>query len=281
MSEGNGRQHHYHADAKVLEGHLLRPLEQEIKPQAPATLAPEGGYIAQEVEKYWLESVISFHSAYTQVSGNRDLKPGHGWSTLSTTVIEGLQVLEVLTADKIVGQIITEHPLEGYVPSVSFLGTRFENLRIAGHPVHLDLDLEIFGPKPANDGAYTQDPGFVGRVSSQYNRILGHPNLPDELLERYNQLSSNLGKPEAAECSLVNHATGSYPGISCGHVIKIPNFGTITLAKVTVTHEDFKAETGISAKTTIGLTMIGLDLGCPISGTGTLGSGSTNGGSWP
>jgi len=64
-------------------------------------------------------------------------------------------VLDVLTADRVVGQIITEHPLVGYVPIISFLGTRFENLRIAGHPVELDLDLNILGDKPARPTALT------------------------------------------------------------------------------------------------------------------------------
>jgi hypothetical protein len=277
MSEANGRQHLYNADAKILEGHLRIPLIQDIKPQAPATLTEKGGYVAQQLEDYWLESVISFKHAYTQVAGNPDPKPGHGWSTLSTTVVEGLQVLEVLTADKVVGQIITEHPLEGYVPSISFLGTRFENLRIAGHPVKLDLDLEIFGPKPANDGAYTHEPYFLKRVSSQYNRILEHENLPEDLLERYKQFSADLGKSEAVECSLVNHAAGSYPGPSFGHVIRIPNFGTITLAKLTVTHENPKQETGVPTKTTLRLTMLDLKLGCAIDGDIPIGGGGTNG----
>jgi len=66
---------------------------------------------------------------------------------LTSSVIEGLNILDVITADRIVGQTITNHPLVGYVPSISFLGTRFENLRIAGNPVELDLNHDIFGPR--------------------------------------------------------------------------------------------------------------------------------------
>src|ERR1035441_735731 len=85
--------------------------------------------------------------------------------------------------------------------SVPPLGTRFENLRIAGHPVELDIDHEIFGSKPAVDAPYTGDRGFLGRVSRQYERIRQHKDLPAELLERYNRLSSTLGAAEAVECS--------------------------------------------------------------------------------
>jgi len=123
------------------------------------------------------------------VSGSRSPKPGKGWDTLTTTVVEGLNVMEVLTADRVVGQTITEHPLVGYVPTISFLGTRFENLRIAGYPVELEFDHNIFGPKPLDDAPYTHDAGLISRVARQYDRIGSHKDLPAELVERYNRLS--------------------------------------------------------------------------------------------
>lgn len=281
MSEANGRTHTYHSEATVLEGHLRLPLEQEIKPKAAVKLPEQGGYLSQRAENYRLESVISFRSAYTQVAGNRDVKPGHGWATLTTSVVEGLNVLDVVTADRVVGQIATQHPLVGYVPTVSFLGTRFENLRIAGHPVELEMDLDVLGAKPENDAAYTTDSGLLARVTSLYDRIRGHQDLPADLGERYNRLASTLGSPEEVECSLVNRATGGLPGLCFGHVITIPNFGKIILAKLTAKHEDFKAETGIPERTTLHLTMIELELGCAIAGSVAVAEMSTNGRSKP
>ncbi|MGA2277485.1 MAG: hypothetical protein ABSG00_07765 [Terracidiphilus sp.] len=277
MPEENKRKHIYDAEATVLTGHLKLPVSQKIEPQAHSKLVKEGGYFSQVSDGYQLESVLSFRSAYSHVAGNRDLKPGRGWNTLTTTVVEGLNVLEVLTADRVVGQIITEHPLEGHVPTISFLGTRFENLRIAGHPVELELDHQIIGPKPAKDAGYARDAGFVSRVSSQYERIRKSKELPKELQERYNQLSSTLGSAEAVECSLVNQAAGGYPGMSFGHVIRIPGFGIITLAKVTVKHEELHAKTKVPKKTTVSLTMIDLKLGCAIHGTVPIGGGRQNG----
>jgi hypothetical protein len=277
MSDVKEQTHLYHAEATVLQGHLQLPLERKIEPHAHSKLPETGGYFTQRSDGYQLESVVSFRSAYSHVAGNRSLKPGEGWFTMTTTVIEGLNVMEVLTADRVVGQIITEHPLEGYVPSVSFLGTHFENLRIAGHPVELDLDDGIFGVKPASDAAYTSDKGFLGRVSSQYDRIRKHKDLPVDLKEQYNRLSSTLGASEAVECSLVNQADGGYPGKSFGHVIKIPGFGTITLAKLTVKHESPHPKTKAPTKTTFNLTMIDLNLGCVISGRVPIGGGTNNG----
>ena len=148
-------------------------------------------------------------------------------------------MLEVVTADRVVGQTITEHPLDGYMPSISFLGTRFENLRIAGFPVELEFDQEIFGSKPVNDLPYTAGCGRCSAASAASTTAsCKNKNLPAALQERYNQLSSTLGASEAVECSLVNQAAGLFPGTIFGNVITIPGFGTITLAKLTVKHED-------------------------------------------
>ena len=278
MPKVKERTHEYDAETMVLSGHLVLPVSQKIEPQAHTKLPENGGYFSQRLDGYRLESVISFRSAYSHVSGNKSNKTGGGWNTLTTTVVEGLNVLEVLTADRVVGQTITEHPLEGYMPSISFLGTRFENLRIAGYPVKMEFDYDIFGPRPINDLPYVKDAGVVSRVSRQYDRILRNKNLPAALQERYNQLSSTLGGSEEVECSLVNRVAGLFPGSSFGNVITVPGFGTITLAKLTVKHEDQHEKTKVYKKTTFTLTMIDLKLGCAIEGAMGIGGNGTNGG---
>ena len=279
--EVNGRSHRYNAQATVVSGYLTLPLKQEVRSQARITLPDSGGYISQHSDNYRLEGVLSYRSAYTQVAGNRSTKPGQGWSTLTTSVIEGLNVLDVVTADRVVGQTITEHPLEGYVPSVNFLGTRFENLRIAGHPVALEMNLNVLGGKPANDTSYSHDPGVGERVSSQYKRLIGHGDLPGDMRERYNRLSSSLRGAETVECSLVNQVTGSFPGRSYGHIIDIPDFGKVILGKLSITTEALKGGAPNATKTTIKLMMIDLELGCVADGSVGLVGGDTNGGTLP
>ncbi|MGA2848518.1 MAG: hypothetical protein ABSE46_05955 [Terracidiphilus sp.] len=281
MSGAVQRSHKFNAEAKVLEGSLRQPLAQKVPTQAHAQLDAEGGYGVQHTTDYRLEGLISLRAGHSQVAGNSGTKPGHGWSTLVTTVIEDLNILQVVTADRVVAQIITEHPLEGYVPTISFLGTRFENLRVAGHPIHLDLNFELFGPKPAGDAPYIKEPGFLSHVASQYDRILKSREVPDDLSGQYNQLSSSLGKTESVECSLVNQVTSSHPGRSFGHIIRIPEFGTVTLAKLKIRQEDPNPESGIPMKTTVTLTMVDLKLGCVIDGDIPIGTGSSNGGTWP
>lgn len=280
LPEKEERYHIYFAEASALEGELKLPFVQRLSTPTFVKLNEKGGYLSQHTDTFRLGGVISFRSAYTQVAGNRDEKPGHGWNTLSTSVIEGLNVLDVVTADRVVAQMSTDHPLVGYVPTVTFLGTRFENLRISGHPVKLDFEPNIVGPKPANDAPYTTDPGFLDRVRQQYERIRGHQNLPADIAEGYNQLPSSSGNRESIECSLVNQAEGSYPGRSFGHVIDVPNFGRIYLGVLRIEHSEFNSD-DIPKKTTISLTMIKMKWGCPISGEGGVGSLINNGGGKP
>ena len=269
--------HSYFAEAVSLEGHLRLPFAQVIHPQDNVVLGERGGYFTRRSENFRLGGAISYKSAYTQVAGNRDDKPDHGFNTLATAVLEGLNVFDVVTADRIVSQISTDHPLDGHVPTVTFLGSRFDNLRIAGHPVKLDFDANILGPKPANDAPYTSDPGFLDRATRQYERIRGQKNLPAEIGRRYNQLPSSSANRESIECSLVNQAEGSYPGHSFGHVIDVPHFGKIFLATLRLDQSEFDPQTGIPRKTLISLSMIRMEMGCTGSGSSSGGNTKTNG----
>jgi hypothetical protein len=271
MAGGQPRKHHFHGEAEVLNAQLQLPLLQDVKSQAYVKLPDEGGYRSEQAHNYRLEGVLSFREAYTQVAGNRSVKDGRGWITLVTSVVIGLNVLDVVTADRVVAQMSTEHPLEGYVPTVTFLGTRFENLRIGGHEVDPTLNLGICGPKPANDGLYILDPSFLGRVSHQYAAINKAKGVPAVVQQRYNTalldpVRIQKAQAEAAaaankqvvkpkiECSLVDSAASTASGTAFGHIIVVPGFGTVSLAELTVEDDSFH------------LTMINLDLGCLADG---------------
>ena len=284
MPEEEPRIHAFFADATTIEGNLEIPLDQRIERQSFVRLPEAGGYLTRRSGEFLIGSAVSFKSAYTQVAGNRDLKPGHGWSTLATSVIEGLNVLDVVTADRIVAQLSMEHPEEGYVPRISFLGTRFENLQIAGHLVSFDLDLEIFGDKPAHDAPYLRDRRFIEKYSNHHRRIGSQNDLPPELAERYNRfLAHERGEasPGSVECSLADNADGSFPGRCFGHAIWVPNFGLIRLAEVCIEESDYKPGKGIPEKTLVHLTMIDLQLGCIGNGKIHGGGVTTNGNTKP
>jgi hypothetical protein len=282
MAVDQDRTHKYHAEATALSGTLHHPLKQEIKPHAYVKIHEDGGYLAQQATEFQLESVLQYGRAHTQVSGNlEDKKPGHGWNTLTTSVVEGLNILNVITADRVVAQIATEHPLVGYIPRISFLGTHFVNLRIAGHPVNVDLDIEFIGEKPENDAPYTKSPGFVDRVCKQHARLREHPNPLAEILGRYNQVPESFGNSdgtrETVECSLIHKVESACPGRIFGHVIHIRDFGTIYLAQVKIEHTAYHPVHGIPTETHIHLDMIRAEMGCIATGAVSVGSGRVNG----
>jgi len=281
-------ENHYHAEATVLTGHLHLPLSQYIHPQAFARLPEEGGYISQHAHDYRLEHVIAYNRAYTQVAGNQEIKHGRGFNTLSTAVVEGLNVLDVVTADRVVAQLHTEHPQKGDTPRISLLGTRFENLRIAGHPVDVDLDLDIFGERPDDDISYTNNPDFLAKVARQHANVRRqhseHPvsigTLFADLQNLFSGTPSSIagaaGPEESVECSFVNQASGSYPGHTCGHVIHIPHFGTLYLGVLHIRHVKDHPKWR-KPTTTVELTMIKMSLGCAIAGTTAVATTRTNG----
>jgi hypothetical protein len=281
MSDTPERYHIYDAEAEALSGNLTLPLIQEVKPPTFVKLNERGGYVSQHAENFRLGGAVSFRSAYTQVGGNPSTKSDHGWNTLTTSVIEGLNVLDIVTADRIVAQISTDHPPVGYVPTVTFLGTRYENLRIAGHAVKVSLDLNMLGDKPKNDASYTSDRDFIKRIAAQRDHIQSQKDIPTGISTRYNRLPSISDKQGKIECSLVNQTEGGFPGRCFGNAIDVPHFGIIFLGTLTLEQADFDIKTGAPKKTTITLNMIEMVMGCVGGGTLLGGGGKTNGQNFP
>ena len=265
--------HFYHADAYVLKADLKQPVSSDIQPQALVELPVNGTYTFQRAEPFKLFGVLSYKSGYSQVAGHPSTK-GHGFTTLATSVAEDLNVLDVVTADRVVGQISTEHPIDGEVPSVTFLGTRFVNLRIGGHKVELDQDVHILGPKPAKDKSYFDEPEVLARMSRQYTNIRKSKGLPDWAAEQF-RWDKGAAKNGTASCSLVNKVSGA-PGTSFGHVIDLPHFGKIFLGELTVTRQPPKTRDE-NETYHFQLKMIRLEMGCIATGSTTVVALDANG----
>jgi len=305
--------HVYHAEAHVLSGNLKHPVDQPIEHKARVVLEKtrRDGHVSQSVAEDTMEGLISFKAGHTRASGTKIEKKDlwgndhSGWVTLSTSVLEGLNVFEVITVDRVVAQVSTEHPItDGHVPRVTFLGTRFENFRIGGYPVEVELDLGICGSKPDGDRPYLQDRGFLDRVQRQFNDIAGAKGLPDDLEKKYdakiayiNDLKkrgiegSNGGRKgnSKLQCSLVKSiAPIPIPGVKVfGNMIFIPDFGTISLAEVEVgieaVEDGFPHNSGNGSSSEpdgasyFTLHMLNMRLGCPIVASTTAASTTVNG----
>ena len=305
--------HYFHAEAHALKGKLDVPVDAEIRPQAFVKLAgtlaelsngeEQRNYFSQHAKNFRLEGVISYAAAHTQVSGHASRKHPGASVTLSTSVVEDLNVLNVVTADRVVAQISTTHFPRHYTPEVTFLGTHFENLRIARHKAEPFLKLDMLAEKVEGPQTRAGHEGkFLAAVEAQYGRLkakLGGLSSDEKKKMRLDEpehswttryhegdfKSAALKKQSTAArqedidngssnwsgitCSLVENidikpihvlnAAGEtehieLPGKTFGHVIHIPDFGTIFLAELRVNHNSYN------------LTMIRLELGCIADG---------------
>jgi hypothetical protein len=322
--------HAYHAEAYILKGELKQPIQQPIEPFGLVVLenTRRESLITQSVGETNIEGLISFKRGHTRVAGTHvkqktDLfgRDHAGWVTLSTAAVEGYNVVDVVTADRVVAQLTTEHPPTkdpkrpiGHVPWVNFIGTRFENLRIGGYPVEVELDLAFCGPRPDDDRPYLQDGGFLNRVQRQLDGIVDSRDLPESLEKKYgaeiayiddlkkrakgnknggcwNEASAK-GYPKV-RCSLVKKIKlpTPIPGVSTfGNAIFIRDFGTVYLAELEVGisqgHSDFRhrkgdPSSGPGDSNYFTLNMLDMRLGCPSVGNTSSPSAKSNGQTQP
>lgn len=263
------RVHHFHAEATALHANLQHPLNGEIKPQNHLKLHPEGGYLSDHVKDYRVDNVVSFKAAHTHVAGHESPKRDHPWITLTTSSIEQLNVLEVVTADRVVSQIATEHPRPDglHVPKVTFLGTRFENLRVGGYEVKVEFNPKLwYLQPPSGDLPYIADAGFLKEIHSSDS----FPNVKGEWQAYVQQLAAGGGKrPGATAKGTLVEKLSAGPFQVSGNKIKVPEFGEIVVAELEVDCDTFH------------LTMLRLEMGCIAAGTMTLGTGIVNGSTKP
>jgi len=317
--------HVYHAEAYILKGELEQPIKQHIEPFGRVVLenTRRESLVTQSVGETNIEGLISFKSGHTRVAGAHikqkvDIfgQDHAGWVTLSTAVLEGYNVEDIVTADRVVAQLSTQHPLTddpkqpiGHVPRVNFIGTRIENLRIGGYPVEVELDLAFCGPRPDSNRSYLQDGGFLDRVHRQLDGVLDTGDLPESLEEKYgaqiayiddlkkrakdsrNEEGANGGSNgyPKLRCSLVKKIKPQVeiPGVrTFGNAIYIRDFGTVYLAELEVGvnsgHSEFRHRKGDATSEPgdsnyFTLNMLDIRLGCPATGSSSGATVSGNG----
>lgn len=130
----------YHANAHALSGQIERPVRRMIEMQAGTTLPATGGNSNSRVENFRVDRVLSFRAAYSHVSGSERVENSKTiHTTLVTAAVEGLNILDMATADRIVARLTSlddaEQP-EGHIIAV---GSHFEGLRLLGFDVKVTL----------------------------------------------------------------------------------------------------------------------------------------------
>ena len=234
---------HFHAEGHALSGEFRHPGRVLIEAQASASLPTIGGHARAHADHFFHSDFVSFRTAHTEVTGR--------WIddetvlTTATATIEDLDILQIVTADRIVSRLVSTHKrkkLEGHIVSV---GSDFHNLRVHGHLLTVTLRHKLL-----SDSETFED--LRKKVESR------------EESERIKGISDNKG---VAICSLVDKIETDLPDVKNPrkHVFHVDGFGNVALAEVF-------AEPGRRV-----LTMLKLELGSPHVADVTAAEASTDG----
>ncbi len=292
MSKCPSRHHSqylYQASAYGFAGQIERPFHHIIPTQASTVLGTNGGRGQNRIDKFQLEGIISFESAFVEVGGSFDECHNRHTSFASAT-IEKLNILDMVTADRIVSRMAVYSPEEGDDKgeiSFDITGSHFENLKIAGHKIEVKLATHVFHDHDTHSKAAQAhragklDDWLVGSE-------LGKLSASDleELEGTYHALGGMSevvrawklkGEKRAVEhlwfsplnhMKIEDHAGPNTELRGFGSIICVPKFGVVRLAELEV-HKHCRS-----------LTMLRVDMCSTGTGTTTTG-GSTGGGTRP
>jgi hypothetical protein len=276
---GDERVFLYHAHGYALGGRIEQPVQQELDSHAATTLSIVGGYATAKSGPFNLDKLISYESAHTIISGIRNEEKTH--STSVDTVINGLNILDIITADKVIGRLSSKHE-DGQPAQIIPLGSGFENLRIAGVPVDVEMANDLFSHHPTHEelrGHFqgkcgANDPCAAVKPVNSGRYEWGHP--PGEMPEKLRKqmiVPADTGWKESdghVHCSIVRHVmetslSGTKVTIPYGSAISIPQVGRLYLGELS------------SNGDTMRLTMLRLELGSPVVGSVAAAGPETNG----
>jgi hypothetical protein len=217
---------HYRAEGHALSGEFSRPATNSIDAIACTCLPLTGGQARTSTGTFEIHKLVSIRSAYSHVSGSKSSDGIH--NSHSTAVVEKLNVLDVVTADRVVARLTSEHGPKDKEGHIIAMGSQFENFRISGCPVEVEFDHELFLKHKTFDALSKNLAGVkkTGRMAEESNGVI--------------------------LCSLVKTLKVDCPGVEVkGHVITVPHFGKVYVGEVLVEHR-FKR-----------LSMLHLQMGSP------------------
>ena len=265
----------YHAFATGVAAQITHPFEHLIEAQAPSALSPMGGYSSNRVEYFRFKEILSFRAAYTQVAGTFVDKSGNqSWDTVMTSTVEGLNIMGVVTADRIVARLASRHGIHDQEPSILPLGSHIEGLRIAGIPIHIKWSVDRYCHMDTYakvvDGYRTNKDGFSEKFD-QENRVGQHESLP-EFLRSFFPGSHHRAKEAITDdnrtiaTSLVANLDVESDCLKThGHTIHVPQFGNVVIGQLLI---DGNARQ---------ITMLQVYPECAVGIACAAGSGQTNG----
>jgi hypothetical protein len=234
--------HVYSAYGHALSGRISRPLDHIIEVQAGMSLPSIGGIGNARVEDFRFKEFVSFKAAYTHVAGSMSDSETH--TSLVTSTIENLNVLDIVTADRVVTRLASRSKNRDPEPQITFFGSKIDNLKIAGCAIHIEFADELFLRLTTFESIRKEFDS-----NAEFRRIAADPFLTG-------QPKNSIDAHGVVVCSLVKDIEFNCPGVKRkGHALEVPEFGTVYLGEVFAQHR----------KRTV--TMLRLELGCPVVGT--------------
>ncbi len=234
---------HFHAEGHALSGEFRHPAWCPVDAQASASLPTIGGHARSQVNDFQYLDFLSFRYAHTHVSGKR--RRDETFITHVSTVIEDLNILDMVKADRIVCRLSSTHNPRDPEGHIIAEDSRFEGLQINGQPVNVRLRHDLL------QGC---------RTYAELTKEIASEVKSDKIIAAIDP------KTQVAICSLVEKIETKLPGVEPKrHLIEVKNFGKIFLAEIF-------AEPGTRT-----LTMLRLELGSPHVVDLTVAEGKTNG----
>ena len=260
LNETVQRTYIYNGQGHALSGHITRPFDHQIEVQAGMSLPTTGGIGHARVEKFRFQDYVSFTAGYTYVAGSKSGE--YTYTTLVTAAVENLNILDIVTADRVVARFASHHSLDPKLnqeePQITLLGSKIENLKIGGCPVHLEFDDDLFfrlNTFEALKKHFDGNEGFRKMAADPF--VTTPPKVP-------------VDPRGVLLCSLVKDMKINCAGVkTVGHAFEVPEFGRIYIGEVLAQYR----------KRTV--TMLRFELGCPVVATMMTAQAGGNGHPFP
>ena len=256
MIKQHKQSHFFHAFGYGFGAHIRKPFCETLHSQAATCVGAHGGHAFATASNINLREVIRIGEARTQIAA---IEEHDSYDTVVTASVENINILNHVTADRIVAHLAVKDDkdlrkradgtLEPSTMWFQTIGTSFENLRIGGVSVEVEIEDEAgrnyHGPTPSSHNPVYDpfDPG-KGPVNKEINPKAHRTTL----VKNVSSTSRNAGRIKPL-----------------GNMIIIPDFGVIHLAEYLVTPNARH------------LNMLRIEFGCGVDGWSTGPGSSSNG----
>src|SRR5947199_10753221 len=109
MDASKNRVFYFHANASPIGGHFTKPKETIVHSHGSSSLAQAGGHVSSHAEKFQHpDKLVSFKKAYSEIHGM--VSQTGSWTTVVTSIVEDLNVLDRGKADRVLATLAGEPP---------------------------------------------------------------------------------------------------------------------------------------------------------------------------